>query len=96
LIGKLLEFNPDKRISVVQAIRHEYFDKFRRLENPPVSNQKFNWDWEEKNINRFTIPLVKRIIFQESLVFNPLPQEGDGLKSQQSSPEARQPAEEQK
>jgi len=63
LLGKLLEFNPDKRISVYKAIEHEYFAKFQKLEKPPISKSKFNWDWEEKNIDKFTIPLVKQIIY---------------------------------
>lgn len=72
LLSKLLEFNPDKRIDVYKAIQHPYFEKFQKLEKPPVSQSTFNWDWEEKNIDQFTIPLVKTIIFQESLYFNPL------------------------
>ena len=37
LLSKLLAFNPKKRITVSEAIRHEYFKKIIALETPPVA-----------------------------------------------------------
>jgi hypothetical protein len=33
----MLSFNPDKRISVSDAIKHPYFANFHHLGDPPVS-----------------------------------------------------------
>ena len=37
LLTKLLSFNPKKRISVYEAIQHEYFAAITKLETPPTS-----------------------------------------------------------
>ena len=72
LLSKLLAFNPKKRISVSEAIRHEYFQKIIALETPPVAQIKFNWEWEYKNVRLLnSIPFVKRLIYLESLFFHP-------------------------
>lgn len=72
LLTKLLSFNPKKRISVYEAIQHEYFAAITKLETPPTSQVKFNWEWEylhTKLLN--SIPFVKKLIFMESLRFHP-------------------------
>ena len=78
LLTKLLAFNPKKRITVSQAIRHEYFAKIIALETPPVAQIKFNWEWEYKNVRLLnSIPFVKKLIYLESLKFHPDEEEVD-------------------
>ena len=72
LLSKLLAFNPKKRITVSEAIRHEYFAKIIALETPPVADVQFNWEWEYKNVRLLnSIPFVKKLIYLESLFFHP-------------------------
>lgn len=41
LLSKLLEFNPNKRYSVEEAIEHPYLSKFRQVEGEIVPDQQF-------------------------------------------------------
>ena len=67
LLGRLLTFNAKKRITVKEAIAHEYFREITSLETPPVASVKFNWDWEYKNTKLLSsIPFVKKLIYMES------------------------------
>jgi serine/threonine protein kinase len=67
LLSKLLCFNAKKRITVREAIQHEYFKEITQLETPPVAQVKFNWDWEYKNTKLLSsIPFVKKLIYMES------------------------------
>ena len=72
LMSKLLSFNPRKRLTVYEAIQHEYFAQIIALETPPTSQVKFKWDWEYKNTKLLNqIPVVKKLIYMESLKFHP-------------------------
>jgi len=72
LLTKLLSFNPKNRISIYEAIEHEYFAQIIALETPPRSQVKFNWEWEYKNSKLLnSIPFVKKLIYMESLYFHP-------------------------
>lgn len=74
---KLLAFNPQKRINVYEAIKHEYFADINKLETPPLAHVQFNWDWEQKNKEYLNnIPFVKKLIYIESLYFHPEQSEG--------------------
>lgn len=71
-MSKLLSFNPRKRLTVYEAIQHEYFAQIIALETPPTSQVKFKWDWEYKNTKLLNqIPVVKKLIYMESLKFHP-------------------------
>ena len=72
LLSKLLSFNPKRRLTVQQAIQHEYFAQIIALETPPTSKVKFNWEWEYRNTKLLnSIPVVKKLIHMESLLFHP-------------------------
>lgn len=72
LMAKLLSFNPRSRLTVYEAIQHEYFAQIIALETPPTSQVKFKWDWEYKNTKLLNqIPVVKKLIYMESLKFHP-------------------------
>lgn len=71
LLEKLVSFNPNKRITVYDAIKHPYFAEISKLETPPVAQVQFNWDWEYKNLELLNdIKIVKKLIYIESLLFH--------------------------
>ena len=73
LMAKLLSFNPKKRLTIYEAIQHEYFAAIIALETPPTSQVKFKWDWEYNNAQLLNqIPVVKKLIYMESLKFHPV------------------------
>ncbi len=68
LLQKMLSFSPDKRISVHEAIRHPYFANFAHLGDPPVSETKFDWSWDQFELSK---DLLQKLIYMESLYFHP-------------------------
>ena len=68
LLEKMLCFSPDNRISVEDAIKHPYFSNFEHLGPPPVSETKFDWSWDQFDLNK---ELLQRLIYMESLYFHP-------------------------
>jgi hypothetical protein len=70
----MLSFNPDRRISVAEAIQHPYFKNFQHLGAPPTSESKFDWSWDQFELNK---ELLQRVIYMESLYFHPDPQVSD-------------------
>lgn len=72
LLSKLITFNPTKRLTIYEAIQHDYFAQIIALETPPKSQVKFNWEWEYNHTKLLSsIPLVKKLIYMESLFFHP-------------------------
>lgn len=64
----MLSFSPDTRISVSEAIKHEYFKNFQHLGAPPVSETRFDWSWDQFELNK---ELLQKLIYMESLYFHP-------------------------
>ena len=53
LLLKMLRFNPNKRISVQEAIAHPYFQEYSKiLGEPPQVPKKFDWSWEQGFFSR--------------------------------------------
>ena len=68
LLGKMLCFSPEHRITVQEAISHPYFKNFQHLGSPPVSETKFDWTWDQFELNK---DLLQRLVYMESLFFHP-------------------------
>ena len=69
----MLRFSPDRRITVHDAISHQYFkESFADFGEPPKSETTFDWSWDEFELNR---ELLQKLIYMESLYFHP---EGEG------------------
>lgn len=64
---KMLRFDPDKRITVNEAIKHPYFKQFAQLE-PPESENIFDWSWDSIDVDR---NMLQRLIYYESCKFHP-------------------------
>jgi serine/threonine protein kinase len=111
LLKQLLAFNPDKRITVEEAINHPYFENLRKFDDPPKCTNVFDWSWEAKMQKEsdkhknpyFDKQMICRLIYNESLTFHPDSADAAGpvtsKESEESdikSPEAEKEEEEEK
>lgn len=46
LLAKMITFNPDKRITVEEAIEHPYFEGLHNSEAEPRAEKVFDWSWD--------------------------------------------------
>ncbi|CAM6036379.1 unnamed protein product [Sphagnum compactum] len=70
LVNKMLVFDPAQRITVAEALRHEYLAQLHDINDEPVCEQPFEFDFERPSL---TEEHIKDLIYMESLSFNPLP-----------------------
>ncbi|KAJ8455697.1 hypothetical protein OPV22_035046 [Ensete ventricosum] len=70
LLEKMLVFDPSKRITVDQALRHPYLASLHNINDEPVCATPFNFDFEHPS---YTEEDIKELIWRESLKFNPDP-----------------------
>jgi serine/threonine protein kinase len=48
LLKKLLQFNPDKRLTVDQALEHPYFKEFRNIDEEIICEEKLDFQVSEE------------------------------------------------
>ncbi|XP_052192111.1 mitogen-activated protein kinase homolog MMK2 isoform X1 [Diospyros lotus] len=70
LLEKMLVFDPNKRISVVEALCHPYLAPLHDINEEPVCPRPFSFDFEQPS---FTEENIKELIWRESVKFNPDP-----------------------
>ncbi|XP_047321448.1 mitogen-activated protein kinase homolog MMK2-like [Impatiens glandulifera] len=70
LMEKMLIFDPNKRITVEEAICHPYLSSLHDINDEPVFPGLFHFDFEQST---FTEEDIRELIWQESLNFNPNP-----------------------
>jgi len=78
LLKQLLTFNPDKRLTVEEAINHPYFVNLHKLDVPPKCNDTFDWSWEtkmqEESLKQknpwFDRQMICKLIYNESLSYH--------------------------
>ncbi|KAK6158221.1 hypothetical protein DH2020_005535 [Rehmannia glutinosa] len=70
LLGKMLVFDPDQRITVDDALCHPYLSSLHDLNDEPICSKPFSFDFEQPSI---TEENIKDLIWRETLVFNPDP-----------------------
>jgi len=68
LLGKMLVFDPSKRITVEEALSHRYLASLHGINEEPGCPIPFNFDFEQGS---FTEEHIKELIWRESLNFNP-------------------------
>ncbi|ERM95719.1 mitogen-activated protein kinase homolog NTF6 [Amborella trichopoda] len=68
LVEKMLVFDPCKRISVEEALRHPFLSSLHEINEEPICSSPFNFDFEQAS---FTEEDIKELIYRESLSFNP-------------------------
>ncbi|XP_074560662.1 mitogen-activated protein kinase 6-like [Curcuma longa] len=68
LLERMLVFDPSRRITVDEALRHPYLAPLHDLNDEPVAASPFSFDFEQPN---FTEENIRELIWRESLLFNP-------------------------
>ncbi|XP_004492784.1 mitogen-activated protein kinase homolog MMK2 [Cicer arietinum] len=70
LLEKMLVFDPNRRITVDEALCHQYLAPLHDIIEEPVCSKPFNFDFENSS---FTEENIKEHIWRESVKFNPDP-----------------------
>nr|AEQ28763.1 mitogen-activated protein kinase 1 [Prunus salicina] len=70
LLEKMLVFDPNRRITVDEALCHPYLAPLHDINEEPVCPMPFNFDFEQPS---FTEENIKELIWRESVKFNPDP-----------------------
>ncbi|KAJ7951178.1 Mitogen-activated protein kinase [Quillaja saponaria] len=70
LLEKMLVFDPNRRITVEEALCHPYLAPLHDINEEPVCSSPFSFDFEQPS---FTEEDIKELIWRESVKFNPDP-----------------------
>ncbi|KAL6979556.1 Mitogen-activated protein kinase 6 [Sarracenia purpurea var. burkii] len=70
LLEKMLVFDPNKRITVDEALCHPYLSSLHDVNDEPICPSPFSFDFEQPS---FSEQNIKELIWRESLKFNPDP-----------------------
>lgn len=70
LLEKMLVFDPDKRITVDEALCHPFLSSLHNINDEPICQSPFGFDFEHPS---FSEENIKELIWRESLKFNPDP-----------------------
>ncbi|KAL6506336.1 Mitogen-activated protein kinase ntf6 [Orobanche gracilis] len=68
LAGRMLVFDPDKRITVEEALNHPFLSSLHEINEEPICPSPFLFDFEHSSLSEEDI---KELIWKESLNFNP-------------------------
>ncbi len=73
LLGRMLTFDPDKRITGQEALQHAYFAKFRGMampsEVPPtMMAEEFAWETQDRSLS---VARLREILFTEIEAYHP-------------------------
>ena len=67
LLDKMLTFNPNKRITVEQALAHPYFSQYYDPADEPCAEQPFKFEMELDDLPR---ERLKQLVFEEADEFH--------------------------
>ncbi|XP_040986796.1 mitogen-activated protein kinase homolog MMK2-like [Juglans microcarpa x Juglans regia] len=70
LLEKMLVFDPNKRITVEEALCHPYMSTLHDINDEPVCPRPFSFDFEQPSC---TEEHIKELIWRETVKFNPDP-----------------------
>ncbi|CAN4127307.1 unnamed protein product [Withania somnifera] len=68
LLEKMLVFDPTRRITVDEALRHPFLSSLHDLNDEPICPRPFSFDFEEPSISE---EKIKELIWRESVKFYP-------------------------
>lgn len=73
LLTKMLAFNPDKRFTIEECLKHEYFKGLYNPEEEPVCENSFDWSWDNFEPSK---EKIQSMIYEESLEYHPEKKKG--------------------
>ncbi|KAM6578776.1 hypothetical protein CsatB_030613 [Cannabis sativa] len=68
LIEKMLTFDPNRRITVEEALAHPYLTRLHDVADEPVCSNPFSFEFEQQPL---TEEQMKDMIYQEAIALNP-------------------------
>ncbi|KAG6950030.1 hypothetical protein JG688_00014362 [Phytophthora aleatoria] len=68
LLQKMLVIDPNKRISVDEALAHPYMASIRNMEDETTATSSFDFDFENEKLTK---PVLQRLIWDEMRHFHP-------------------------
>ena len=67
LLDKMLEFNPAKRITVEDALKHPYMADLHNPDDEPTCAEEFDFDFEKADLTK---EMIQELIYNEMCVFH--------------------------
>ncbi|RLN50553.1 hypothetical protein BBJ29_004801 [Phytophthora kernoviae] len=68
LLQKMLVIDPNKRISVDEALAHPYLASIRNTDDETIATSSFDFDFENEKLTK---PVLQKLIWDEMRVFHP-------------------------
>eukprot|EP01017_Pseudomicrothorax_dubius_P021801 TRINITY_DN2344_c0_g1_i1.p1 TRINITY_DN2344_c0_g1~~TRINITY_DN2344_c0_g1_i1.p1 ORF type:complete len:251 (-),score=40.03 TRINITY_DN2344_c0_g1_i1:84-836(-) len=68
LLSKMLTFNPDRRLTVEECLRHPYFESLHNPEEEPVCSEPFDWGWDNFEPTK---EKLQSMVYDEAVHFHP-------------------------
>lgn len=68
LLDKMLTFNPSRRITVTEALQHEYLASLHSEEDEPICPTQFDFTFERLAVDK---PALQRLMFEQIAISHP-------------------------
>ncbi|KAJ8526047.1 hypothetical protein ON010_g15135 [Phytophthora cinnamomi] len=78
LLQKMLVIDPNKRISVDEALAHPYLASIRNVDDETTATSSFDFDFENEKLTK---PVLQRLIWEEMRHFHPVDGEEPGVSA---------------
>eukprot|EP00753_Platysulcus_tardus_P017211 PLAT6326.1.p1 GENE.PLAT6326.1~~PLAT6326.1.p1 ORF type:complete len:397 (+),score=202.56 PLAT6326.1:27-1193(+) len=86
LLEKMLVFDPDRRLTVEEALAHPYMESLHCEEDEPVAPSRFSFEFEKEELTK---ERLQQLMYDEMLSFHPeLEEDAAGATGDSSAPAA--------
>lgn len=77
LLGKMLAFNPDRRLTVQECLSHPYFEDLRDAAEETTCEKPFDWSWDNFTPTK---EILQKMVYDEACKFHPIKKAADKTK----------------